>query len=291
MFRLFRLALIIIAFLGILPLWAKFLYTKVDPVEKVGIVNVDGAIGSRKAEQLIKALEMFREDKNCKAIILRVNSPGGSVAPSQEVYEKVKKVVAEKPVVASFGAMAASGGYYLSLPSSVIIANEGSLTGSIGVVLSLKNFTGALEKLGVEDTTIKTGTYKDSGSPTREMTDLDREYLQSISDDTYAQFVAAVAHQRDMSIEEAMEAAEGKVYTGRQALKVGLVDQLGTFEDAVDLAAKLGGIEGKPKKVKAVFNDGNPLKTLLGAVAENFGVELDALDTSSSLEPKYILQY
>lgn len=217
--------------------------------DNVAIVEIRGVITD--SESAVRQLRRYREHRNVNAIVLRVDSPGGGVAASQEIYDEVKKTVESgKPVVVSMGAVAASGGYYISLPASTIVANPGTITGSIGVISQFVHIEELLDKLGIDVTTIKSGQFKDSGSPYREMERYEITYWQEIMDDVYAQFVGAVAAARAMELETAYELAEGRIYSGRQAHELGLVDTLGTYQDAIRIAADLGGITGEPSIIR-----------------------------------------
>ena len=215
--------------------------------DKVGYVTIAGAITT--SEKIIEQIDNFKEDSSVKAIVLRVNSPGGGVSPSQEIYDEVKAAAAVKPVVVSMGSVAASGGYYIAVPAHRILANPGTITGSIGVIMQFTNFEELLDKVGLKSQVVKSGLHKDIGSPVRPMSTADREILQSLIDDVYAQFVQAVAESRKMDPDAVRQLADGRIFTGRQALKAGLVDELGSYRDAIRVAAELAGIEGKPKVV------------------------------------------
>jgi protease-4 len=193
-------------------------------------------------------LVQAEEDPDVKAVVLRVDSPGGSVVGSDEIYQQV--LAMNKPVVASMGELAASGGYYVSAPADEIFANPGTLTGSIGVISQFINIEGLLEEYGVEVTTVKSGEFKDIGSLFRSMSDEERVSWQSIIDETYQEFVRIVAEGRELPIDEVKELADGRIYTGRQAMALGLVDQLGNLSAAVQHAAELGGIEGAPRTIE-----------------------------------------
>lgn len=215
--------------------------------KKIGVIEVTGVIAVSK--DIIDQLIDFRDDNGVKAIVLRIDSPGGGVGPSQEIYAEVRKAVAVKPVVVSMGAVAASGGYYIAAPARRILANPGSLTGSIGVIMEFTNFQELLQKIGLRSDVIKSGEHKDIGSPIRPMTDSDRKILQAMIDDVHAQFIDAVADGRKMEPDTVRSLADGRIFTGRQALAAGLVDELGNLQDAIDVAAELAGIEGEPKVV------------------------------------------
>ncbi len=230
--------------------------------EKVGIVSIEGAIFSSK--KAVKELDEFAERKDIKAIVLRINSPGGSVAPTQEIYEKVKTLRGIKPVIASVGAVAASGGYYTALGCEKIVANRGSVIGSIGVILEYPVAVDLLKKIGLRFETVKSGEVKDMGNPTREVTKRDREVFQSVINDLHRQFLNAVVEGRslDKSIVEPL--ADGSVFTGEQALHLGLIDILGTFENAIEIAANLAEISGKPKVIYPKKERSGLLDYLLG---------------------------
>jgi len=230
--------------------------------EKVGIVSIEGAIFSSK--KAVKELDEFAERKDIKAIVLRINSPGGSVAPTQEIYEKVKTLRGIKPVIASVGAVAASGGYYTALECEKIVANRGSVIGSIGVILEYPVAVDLLKKIGLRFETVKSGEVKDMGNPTREVTKRDREVFQSVINDLHRQFLNAVVEGRslDKSIVEPL--ADGSVFTGEQALHLGLIDILGTFENAIEIAANFAEISGKPKVIYPKKERSGLLDYLLG---------------------------
>ena len=215
---------------------------------KIGVVELQGVITS--SDEVVRQLKKYREDRSIKGILLRVDSPGGGVVASQEMYEEMKKTRETKPVVVSMGALAASGGYYVSCGASRLVANRGTLTGSIGVISEFLQLQAALDKLGVSVKTIKSGKLKDSGSSTRTMTAEDEKYFQQLMDNVHHQFIQVVENERHMDHDEVVRIADGRVFTGEQAVRNGLVDTLGTFEDAVHIAAELAGISGEPSLVK-----------------------------------------
>ncbi|MBI4665690.1 MAG: signal peptide peptidase SppA [Nitrospinae bacterium] len=221
---------------------------------KVAIVKLHGVIVDGK--EVKEQLRDWAEDDSVKAIVLHIVSPGGMVAPSQEIHSAVKRAVKEKPVVASMGAVAASGGYYVAAPCSKIVANPGTITGSIGVIMMFSTTYDLMSKIGLGAVVVKSGKFKDTGSPHRPFTEEDRELMQGVVDDTYDQFLQAVADGRKMPVEKARQVADGRVMSGRQAFKTKLVDQLGDMEDAVELAARLGGIEGEPETVEKTTSKG-----------------------------------
>lgn len=217
--------------------------------ERIAIVELEGEIISTDA--LVRQLKKHRESRSIKAIVMRVNSPGGGVVPSQELYEEVRKTRnSGKPVVVSMGSLAASGGYYVSCGGSRIVANPGTLTGSIGVISEFLQLQDALGKLGVGVKTIKSGALKDAGSPVRKMTEVDQRYFQELMDDVYQQFVQVVERERRLSHEKVISLADGRVFTGEKAVELGLADTLGTYEDAIRIAAQLAGIKGEPTIVR-----------------------------------------
>jgi protease-4 len=217
---------------------------------KIAVVELNGTILSSR--EVVSTLQTLAENSSVKAILLRVDSPGGGVAASQEIYEEVKSVRdSVKPVVVSMGALAASGGYYVSCGATRIIANPGTITGSIGVIATFPNFTKLMDKIGLQMNVIKSGEYKDSGSPFRPETKGDEKVFQGVVDNSYQQFLGVVSKERKLSVDNLKKFADGRVFTGVQALKLGLIDTLGSFEDAIKIAAKFGGIKGKPVVIEA----------------------------------------
>jgi protease-4 len=215
--------------------------------DKVGVVEVTGVISDSR--EVIRGIKAFVEDAGVKAIVLRVDSPGGGVGASQEIYREVVKASMKKPVVASFGGVAASGGYYVACGAGKIVANPGTITGSIGVVMQFANLEELLKKIGYKGYVIKSGTHKDVGSPFREMTAEEKALLQEVIDTVHQQFVKAVADGRKLPIEQVTAIADGRIFSGEQALALGLVDKLGNLEDTIELAATMAGIKGKPAVV------------------------------------------
>jgi len=251
--------------------------------DKVGVVEIKGLI--TEPEATIKALQDFRYNQKIKAVVIRIDSPGGAVGASQELYEEILRLNQEKPVVASLATVAASGGYYASLGARHIVANPGTVTASIGVIMKVPNIEGLLEKLGIKTTVVKSGTFKDLGSITRDMTEDERALLQGVMQDIQKQFVTAVAKSRNLPEDQISAIADGRIMTGHQALDAKLVDQLGNFSVAVDKAASLAGIEGRPELVypkkdrisimrellqeEGAKTLGNALRQLLGSSTDN----------------------
>lgn len=215
---------------------------------RVGVMEIKGAI--EDAQELLKGLKEFREDKAMKAIVLRIDSPGGVVGPSQELYREIRRTVAVKPVVASLGSMAASGGYYVASAADWILSNPGTITGSIGVIIFFPKLQELFEKIGYGTVVIKSGQFKDVGNPGREMTPEEKQLLQSMLDESHGQFIRDVAAGRKLPEEKVRAIADGRVFTGEAAQKLGLVDELGNFQDAVTAAGRLGRIEGEPELIK-----------------------------------------
>ncbi|MEO5358151.1 MAG: signal peptide peptidase SppA [Nitrospirae bacterium YQR-1] len=245
---------ILFFFIGLFILLAAVAFTlalltnEVQLGEKVGLVKVEGIIMSSK--EAVKELKKYREDPSIKAIVVSVNSPGGAVVPSQEIYSEIKKTTGKKKIVViSMGSLAASGGYYISAPATKIIANQGTITGSIGVIMETLNVSGLMSKLGVNSEVVKSGRYKDIASMYRGIGKEEREILQNMLDDTHGQFIEAVSEGRNMPVETVRKLADGRIFTGRQALALGLVDKLGTLQDAIYEAAAMAGIKGEPRVV------------------------------------------
>lgn len=222
---------------------------------KVAVVEVEGIIGAGTdrgldTDTLIRTLGEYRDDPAIRAVVLRIDSPGGVVGPTQEIFTAVRRLrEAKKPVVASLGSVAASGGYYVAVAADRIYANPGTLTGSIGVVMQLANVEGLLKKVGVEYVVIKAGAYKDVGNFARAMTPEERRILQAMLDDVYDQFISAVAEGRGLDPKQVRGFAEGRIYSGRQAQRLKMVDDLGGLEDAIEAAAKIAGLPPKPKVI------------------------------------------
>ena len=218
--------------------------------DRIALIRIEGVI--LDSQTTIGELKRFSENPSVKAIVIRIDSPGGGVVPSQEIYDAVKRVRSKnnKAVIASMGSVAASGGYYIAAATDRIVANPGTLTGSIGVIMETANVEGLLQKIGVEGVVIKSGKYKDVGSPLRKMSSDERGLLQAVMDDVHKQFIEAVAEGRSLELRVAQALADGRIFTGRQAKEAKLVDELGDLEDAIQLAAEVVGIEGEPKVVE-----------------------------------------
>jgi len=251
--------------------------------DKIAVVEINDVIIS--SEKTVGQIKKFREDKSVKAIIIRINSPGGGVAASQEIYEEVKRTRdSGKLVVVSMGSIAASGGYYIACGSNVIVANPGTLTGSIGVIMRFLTIKDLADKLGIKETTVKSGELKDSGDPFREVNEKDMAYFQDVIDNSFLQFIEMVARERKMDIDTLKQYANGRVFTGLQAKNIGLIDSLGTFEDAIRITSKMAGIEGEPRIIRerkkfSIFEE------ILGTRIE------DVTDIKHQLFDEPIMQY
>ena len=217
--------------------------------EKVGIIEIKGVIADSKV--VIHHLKRFREDKSIKAIVLRIDSPGGGVGPSQEIFREVRKTVKLKKVVTSMGAVAASGGYYIAAGTDGIVANPGTVTGSIGVIMGFTNFQELFRKIGLVPVVVKSVEYKDMGSPVRDMGEDERKIFQDLSANIHRQFVEAISEGRKMELAKVEFIADGRIFSGEQAKELHLVDRLGNLEDAVEWAGEMAGIKGKISSVYA----------------------------------------
>ena len=212
--------------------------------DKIAIVEIKGVIS--QSSGIIEELQQYLEDEGVKAIILRIDSPGGGVGPAQEIYREVIKIKGKKKVVTSMGSVAASGGYYIASASDRIVANPGTITGSIGVIMQFSNLEELLKKIGIKGVVIKSGEHKDIGSPFREMTPDEKRIMQEVLDNVHQQFIQAVAEGRKLDRSKVVQIADGRIMTGEQAKNLGLVDQMGNLQDTIDITAKMVGIVGKP---------------------------------------------
>ena len=245
---------------------------------QIGVLEIKGVI--LDAEEYLMAINAMAKDRNIKAIVVRIDSPGGSVGASQEIFEELKKTRMKKPVIVSMGSVAASGGLYVSLGGTKIFASPGTVTGSIGVVLEIPNIEKLLKKVGVETETIKSGAYKDTGSIYRPLTPEEKEYLREKVKLIHDQFIKAISEERKIPIEKVKEFADGRIFTGEEALSLGLVDELGNFWDAVNEAKKLAKIT----EAKLVFLPKK--KGFLSKILEEKG---SSILESIFLKPWYIV--
>ncbi|MCJ7508649.1 MAG: signal peptide peptidase SppA [candidate division Zixibacteria bacterium] len=218
---------------------------------KVAIVDIYGSIDT--PSDIVRQIKKYSKDSSVPVILLHIDSPGGVVAPTQEIYQELLKAKKKnKKVVASMGALAASGAYYVACAADTIVADPGTVTGSIGVIMSYPVIEKLFKKIGVDYEVIKSSEFKDIGSPYRSTTPRDRQSLQEAIDDVYEQFVDAVVEGRGLSRKEALKIADGRIFSGRQAKELGLVDELGGFEDAIKIAGEMAGIKGEPRTIKEV---------------------------------------
>lgn len=277
---LFFLFIILIGLSGISTEGGTYFYSF---GKKVAIVEVYGTINN--SNEIIRQLKKYAKDTSIPALVLDIDSPGGGVVPSQEIYEEVLKFKEEgKKVVASLRGLGASGGYYVACAADTIVANPGTLTGSIGVIFEFPVIQELFKKIGVRFEVVKRGELKEVGTWNRPMTKEERDLLQSVIDDTYDQFVKAVVEGRGLDQEKVLELADGRVFTGRQAKDLGLIDELGDLEDAIKIAGKMGGIEGVPKTIRE-----KPKKvTVIDILTQSFKA-ITNLKSNEQLMPK--LQY
>jgi protease IV len=216
---------------------------------KVAIVEISGPISG--SEETIRQLKKYEKDSSVKAIVIRIDSPGGQVAPTQEIFDQIIKIKESKiPVVVSISSIAASGGYYIACAGDTIFANPGSLTGSIGAIIDFYTFEGLMGKVGMQHEVVKSGELKDVGNMARAMTEKERAMMQAAINDVYNQFVEAISESRNLEISQVEEIADGSIFTGNQALELGLVDKLGGLEDAIELAGKMGDLGDNPKVIR-----------------------------------------
>ncbi|HOW54816.1 MAG TPA: signal peptide peptidase SppA [Syntrophorhabdaceae bacterium] len=249
--------------------------------DKIGIVEIEGTIADLK--DVMADVVRFKEDDSIRAVIVRINSPGGAVGPTQEVASELKKLRAKKKVFVSMGSVCASGGYYIAATGEKIYANPSTITGSIGVIMQQTVVEDLMKKIGVQNNTIKAGSMKDVGNPFRKMTDSERQYLQGIIDSIHEQFIKDVAEGRKMPLENARKLSDGRIYTGLQAKEAGLIDGIGTFYDVVDEMKKAVSIKGKPELVygKRPFS---PLKWLISSMVQ----EMFTREQTQPFEYRYI---
>jgi protease IV len=277
-----RLALGIVAFIfgGLFLVFFGFLLLAFGAVKgespalgtgpRVGVIEVKGTIGGAggsDAISLMKSIRRFADDDSLKAVVIRINSPGGAVGTSQEIHDEVKKLAAKKAVVCSMGDYAASGGFYIAVACPKIVAEPGTLTGSIGVISQFPNVKALADRFDVKMETVKSGPLKDAGNPFRDMTPEDRAYWQKLIDDVYKQFVGAVVAGRKLPEGIVREVADGRAITGAQAKELKLVDQLGNFYDAVDLAKADAKLSGTPTLVYPPDDRARFLEQLMGGAA------------------------
>jgi protease-4 len=259
-----RLALGVVAFIfgGLFLVFFGFLVLAYGAVKgesptlstgpKIAVIEVKGAIGvdgGVDADRVLRQIRRVSEDGGMKAVLVRIDSPGGAVGPSQEIHDEVRRLAEKKVVICSMGSMAASGGFYVAMGCDKIVAEAGTLTGSIGVILQFPNLKGLVERWDIKFETVKSGKLKDTTNPFSDMTPEKRAYLQDLSDQIYRQFLAAVAEGRELPEAEVRQVADGRILTGAEAKERGLVDEIGNFYDAVDLAKTEANLSGEPHLV------------------------------------------
>lgn len=215
--------------------------------DQVAVIKIEGVIA--ESENILRQLRRYKKSRSVKAVVLRVNSPGGAVAPAQEIYQELKRFGEKKPVVCSMSSVAASGGYYVCLGCNYIISAPGTVTGSIGVLMQILDLEELLRWMKIRQQVIKSGKFKDAGSPYRELTPEERKYFQEVISNVHEQFKKAVMESRGLSEEGVEKIADGRIFTGEQALELGLVDALGNLEDAIKKASELAGIKGEPEVI------------------------------------------
>ena len=276
------LAVVLFVFGGLFLVFFAFLWLAYGAVKgetprlasgpRIGVVDIKGAIGmgrgSVESEPVLKVVKRYADDSDMKAVVVRIDSPGGAVGTSQEILDGLRRLAEDKVVVCAMGNMAASGGLLVAMGCDRIVAQPGTLTGSIGVISAFPNVRGLLQRFDVQMNTVTAGKLKDAGSPFREFTAADRTYWQELADRIHRQFIQAVAEGRDLSIDQVEKFADGRVMTGEQAVELGLVDELGGFQDAVDLAKELAEIRGEPRLVFPPDERTRFLEDLLGGVAQ-----------------------
>ncbi|MDP1990414.1 MAG: signal peptide peptidase SppA [Syntrophales bacterium] len=254
---------------------------------KVGVVRIEGVIADSR--ESIEQIDELADDDGIKAVVVRIESPGGGVAASQEIYRAIRQLQIKKKVIVSMGSVAASGGYLIATAADRIVANPGTITGSISAVMHFADVQELMKKVGVRSSVIKSGKFKDIGSPVREMTTEEKQLIQGIVDDIYDQFVRTISEDRKIPLEIIMSLADGRIFSGRQALQLKLVDELGGLQDAVLLAGRLAGIEGKPAVVYTAKKKSNLWKYLIESTATAVSGEIRK-STVESRGAQYLFQ-
>lgn len=235
--------------------------------ERVQVIEIEGVLVDSR--DVIEQLKQYEDSDSVPAVLLKINSPGGAVAPSQEIYAEILRLRQDKGklVVAYMSSVGASGAYYIACAADRIIASPGTVVGSIGVIAEWLNYGGLLEWARVSTVTLTSGEFKDTPSPVREMTETERSYYQGLIDDIHGQFVEAVAAGRDMDVDEVRTFADGRVFTGREAGDLGMIDGTGNFQDAVDLTAEMAGLDGAPRLLERPRPRVSLLDALIGGVS------------------------
>ncbi len=251
--------------------------------DKVAVVRLEGVITD--PADINGQLSELEERNDVKGVVIRINSPGGAVGPSQEIYSEINRLRKTKKVVASMGAIAASGGYYASVAAEKIVADPGTITGSIGVIVEFLDAEQLLEKIGLKGYVVKSGKYKDTGSPFRKMQPDEKDLLQGVISDVNGQFVKAVAEGRHMKVEDVSAIADGRIFSGSQAMKKGLVDQLGDLQDAIDLCARMAGIKGRPT---VLYTEKKPFSLWKIVMGDSLSRNMDFTELFSGLRLMYL---
>ena len=251
---------------------------------KIAVVEIEGVITQSK--NVIKILNQYKKNNHIKAIIIRIDSPGGGVGPSQELHEELMKLREKKIIIASMGSVAASGGYYIACAAHKIFANPGTITGSIGVIIEFANIEELLGKIGLKSVVIKSGQYKDILSPTRELQKNEKQLVQGVIDNIHGQFVDAVALGRNLPRTKIAEIADGRIFSGEQAKSLGLVDELGNLEDAISYAAEKAGISGEPD---VIYPD-KKRPSILDYLLQESVSKLHEVITREQMSPQFMLQ-
>ncbi len=262
-----------LAIIALVVLFFALAWHRMPRGDKVAVVEIEGVINN--SFDINKQLQEFAEREDVKAIVIRIDSPGGGVGSSQEIYREVMKTKAKKLVVVSMGSVAASGGYYIAAASNRIVANPGTITGSIGVIMEFANVEALLNKIGLKGNVIKSGQFKDIGSPIREITAKEKKILQNVIDNLHGQFVDAIATGRGIERSKIVKVADGRFFTGTQALELQLIDELGNLGDAIDRAAALSGIKGRP----VVIYPRKPFRWKEMVLGKSLGALLNELTT------------
>ena len=275
----------ILALIGMSSIISKWI-PKQGSENRIGIVEITGLI--QNSQVIVSQIKKFREDKRIRGIVLRIDTPGGAVGPSQEIYDEVLNTRGKKVIYASMGTLAASGGYYIASATDQIFANAGTLTGSIGVIMAFSNVKKLMDKIGLQPEVIKAGEYKDLGSPVRDMTKKEKNLLKNVVTDVHQQFIEAVAKGRNLSIAEVSKIADGRILTGRQAHSLNLVDQLGGLQVSIDKMAIAVGIIGPPKIIKEK-KDIQFLDWLLQAAINQIPIEKYLPSSTSPLQYTWFL--
>lgn len=244
---------------------------------QIGVIEIRGPI--MESKKMVEDLRRFAKEDNIKAIVVRIDSPGGAVAPSQEMFQAVQRAAEEKPLVVSMGSTAASGGYYIAIGAPHIFANPGTVTGSIGVISQVFGVKGLLDTIDVQVHTLKTGPYKDTGSPFREFNEQDRRYFDGLIGDMYEQFVEDIAGAREMKVAEVRKVADGRVFSGRQAQKLKLVDELGSMRDAIEWVKKEADIEDDETLIYPPEKNKGLLSSIIKGATETAVQEIRAQQT------------